>query len=47
MVEQGTHDELVQTPGLYATLWAIQTGETEQLPADLVDRFTRVRPTDG
>jgi ATP-binding cassette subfamily B protein len=47
VVEQGTHDELVQTPGLYATLWAIQTGETEQLPADLVDRFTRVRPTDG
>lgn len=26
MVEQGTHDTLLQQKGLYATLWAIQTG---------------------
>ncbi|WCB91451.1 Putative multidrug export ATP-binding/permease protein [Baekduia alba] len=27
VVESGTHDELVATGGLYAALWAVQTGE--------------------
>ena len=28
-IEQGTHDELLATPGLYAALWRVQTGERE------------------
>ncbi len=27
VVEAGTHDELVATPGIYRTLWDVQTGE--------------------
>lgn len=28
IVQRGRHEELLQTPGLYARLWAVQTGET-------------------
>lgn len=28
LVESGTHDELVAAAGIYAALWAVQTGET-------------------
>ena len=28
IVEQGTHDELTHTTGLYSRLWQVQTGET-------------------
>ncbi|AUV84042.1 multidrug ABC transporter ATP-binding protein [Salinigranum rubrum] len=41
VVERGTHDALLATPGLYATLWGIQAGDTEGLPDELVDRFAR------
>jgi ATP-binding cassette subfamily B protein len=34
IVEQGTHDALLARRGLYAGLWAVQTG---QLPADRID----------
>ena len=27
IVESGLHDELVESGGLYARLWAVQTGE--------------------
>jgi len=27
LVEQGTHDELVASPGIYAGLWGVQTGK--------------------
>jgi ATP-binding cassette subfamily B protein len=33
VVESGTHDELVSSPGLYAALWRIQTGEVHALPS--------------
>lgn len=29
IIESGTHDELVTQDGLYATLWRLQTGETD------------------
>ncbi len=41
VAERGTHDSLLATLGLYATLWGIQAGDTESLPAELVDRFAR------
>ena len=28
IVEEGIHSELVQRQGIYASLWAVQTGET-------------------
>jgi ATP-binding cassette subfamily B protein len=46
VVERGTHDDLVAARGLYATLWGIQAGDTDSLPADLVERFVRHRPAD-
>jgi ATP-binding cassette subfamily B protein len=33
VVEAGTHDELVASPGLYAALWRIQTGDLHALPS--------------
>jgi ATP-binding cassette subfamily B protein len=41
VVERGSHAELVAAGGLYATLWAIQAGETDDLPPELVDRLAR------
>ena len=41
VVERGTHAELVDAGGLYATLWGIQAGETDDLPPELVDRLAR------
>ena len=34
VVEQGTHDELVEREGPYAALWAVQTGEAVRRRAD-------------
>jgi ATP-binding cassette subfamily B protein len=28
VVEQGTHDELMQKVGIYKGMWQVQTGET-------------------
>ena len=28
LIEQGTHEELVDLDGMYNTLWKVQTGET-------------------
>jgi ATP-binding cassette subfamily B protein len=33
IVEQGTHDELVEQGGTYATLWNIQIGEVSEIPS--------------
>lgn len=34
IVERGTHADLVQQDGLYATLWSVQSGDRQSLPDD-------------
>ncbi|MDZ7849572.1 MAG: ABC transporter ATP-binding protein [Halodesulfurarchaeum sp.] len=46
VVEQGTHEELLEEGGLYANLWGVQAGEIEDLPDAFVDR-ARERLIDG
>jgi ATP-binding cassette subfamily B protein len=46
VVERGTHAELVDAGGLYATLWGIQAGDTDDLPSELVSRLSRVSTAD-
>ncbi|MFW5965763.1 MAG: ABC transporter ATP-binding protein, partial [Halodesulfurarchaeum sp.] len=38
VVEQGTHEELLEKEGLYANLWGVQAGEIENLPDTFVER---------
>jgi len=38
VVERGDHEELLETDGLYATLWAIQVGDVEALPEEFLER---------
>ncbi len=38
IVEQGTHDALIEEDGLYANLWRVQAGELDQLPDDFVEQ---------
>ncbi len=38
VVERGTHEELLGTDGLYASLWGVQAGEVESLPEDFLAR---------
>ena len=40
IVERGTHEELLETDGLYANLWGVQAGEIEDLPEEFVERAT-------
>ncbi|WP_152043167.1 ABC transporter ATP-binding protein [Salinigranum salinum] len=46
VVERGTHAELVDAEGLYAALWGIQAGDTDDLPSELVSRLSRVSTAD-
>jgi ATP-binding cassette subfamily B protein len=41
LVEEGSHEELLERDGLYATLWHVQVGEVEALPAAFLERATR------
>ena len=41
LVEQGTHEELLEEDGLYATLWSVQVGEVDDLPQEFIDRAKR------
>ncbi|MFP4529766.1 MAG: ABC transporter ATP-binding protein [Halodesulfurarchaeum sp.] len=38
VVEQGTHEELLEAGGLYANLWGVQAGEIDDLPDAFVER---------
>ena len=42
LVEQGSHEELIETDGLYANLWRVQVGEIDALPQEFIER-TRER----
>ena len=42
LVEEGTHEELLEADGLYANLWRVQVGEMDALPQGFIDR-TRER----
>jgi len=41
LVEEGTHDDLLDREGTYADLWRVQIGEVDALPADFVADATR------
>jgi ATP-binding cassette subfamily B protein len=38
IVERGTHEELIDSDGLYANLWRVQAGELGDLPEEFVER---------
>jgi ATP-binding cassette subfamily B protein len=41
IVERGTHQELLESEGLYAHLWGVQAGEIDQLPQEFIERASR------
>ncbi|MCL9812343.1 ABC transporter ATP-binding protein [Natranaeroarchaeum aerophilus] len=41
IVEDGTHEELIDEDGLYANLWSVQAGEIDDLDAEFVERASR------
>ncbi|WP_255151411.1 ABC transporter ATP-binding protein [Halorarius halobius] len=38
IVERGSHEELIDSDGLYAHLWGVQAGEIDELPDEFVER---------
>ena len=42
LIEEGSHDELLDMDGLYANLWRVQVGEIDALPQSFIER-TRER----
>jgi ATP-binding cassette subfamily B protein len=41
VVERGTHEDLLAEDGLYATLWAVQVGDIDDLPEEFLRRASR------
>ena len=41
IVERGTHDDLLEANGLYASLWNVQVGEVSSLPDEFMHRITQ------
>jgi len=38
IIERGSHDDLLNTDGMYAHLWQVQTGRLDDLPKEFVER---------
>ncbi|WP_114578854.1 ABC transporter ATP-binding protein [Saliphagus sp. LR7] len=38
LVESGTHEDLLERDGLYATLWSVQVGDVDDLPREFLER---------
>ena len=38
IVEQGSHEKLLDRDGLYANLWGVQVGEVDALPDEFIER---------
>jgi len=43
IVERGTHEQLLESDGLYANLWGVQAGEIDELPQEFIERAARRR----
>lgn len=41
VVEDGTHEGLLETDGLYANFWRVQTGDIASLPREFLERALR------
>jgi ATP-binding cassette subfamily B protein len=41
IVERGTHEDLLEENGLYASLWNVQVGKVDSLPAEFVHCVTQ------
>ncbi|MFD1600306.1 ABC transporter ATP-binding protein [Halobellus rarus] len=41
VVEDGTHEALLETDGLYANFWRVQTGDIASLPQEFLERALR------
>jgi ATP-binding cassette subfamily B protein len=45
IVERGTHEQLLDSDGLYANLWGVQAGEIDELPQEFIERAARRQST--
>jgi len=43
IVEQGTHDNLLRAEGVYADLWAVQSGRADKVNNEQPDEVTSLQ----